>query len=166
MTMTWGGVSMVVAALPLDEPMTIDVFWDDRTQTLAVGKWRSPLGQSDDSGSHWELAFAPAKPAQPPPASSEGADRLCACEKEVAGDATCADFVGAPDHDCEHAYENDCKRLLECARGDPASPPVCQHGWKRAGVTQRCFRSCDEDDPSPCAVGACTSVDDVGKVCM
>ena len=60
--------------------------------------------------------------------------------------------IGA-EPDCERTYGDDCERLVECAKGDPASPPDCSRGWVNAGVLGRCHALCGAGRP-PCAQGA------------
>ena len=62
-------------------------------------------------------------------------------------------MVGA-EPDCERTYGDDCERLVECAKGDPASPPDCPRGSVNAGVLGRCHALCGPGRPA-CAHGAC-----------
>jgi hypothetical protein len=58
--------------------------------------------------------------ASPQPDQTEA---ICACWREVYG-TSCGAAYGAPDPACLRRYTRDCRRLLECIRRDPASPPV------------------------------------------
>jgi hypothetical protein len=95
---------------------------------------------------------------------SAEARKLCECQKKIAGEqvcrvaydwptddcrTTCVNLYGAPSPECFAAYQDDCARLLDCARGDPAALPPCPAGFANAGGTGHCFRLCAPDRPCP-----------------
>jgi hypothetical protein len=81
------------------------------------------------------------------------AGRLCECHKKVTSSATCENLYGAPDPDCERTYNNDCQKLLACARGEIA--PICEPGWFVLGKAP-CYKKCQADKDCPTGL-ACRS---------
>ncbi len=155
------GVAMVIAPMVADtDRLEVDFAWGDVTRTLVLKLETEAYGLPAGTSTYeWSLTFDEPKPVDATNkasfASTPGMDALCACQKSTAPpstpESTCAELVGAPDHDCTQTYGSDCKRLLECVRGELASLPTCQPGWRRAGASHRCHRSCDAQNA--CGVG-------------
>ena len=125
------------------DKLVADFAWSDRVQRLEVDSKRG-------------LVFRPGRPitADDPQGPTPFETKLLACLKETKqlGDPGWELRAGA-EPECERTYGDDCEKLVECARGDPASPPDCPRGTVNAGVLNRCHALCGPG--RPCAHGAC-----------
>jgi hypothetical protein len=126
------------------DKLAVDFAWSDRVQRL----------EYDDAKG---LVFRPGRPlaAGDPTGPTPLETKLLACLKQAKQmeEAGYKLKVGA-EPDCERTYGDDCERLIECAKGDPASPPDCDRGSVNAGVIGRCHALCGPGRPA-CARGAC-----------
>lgn len=126
------------------DKLIADFAWSDRVQRLELDSTRG-------------LVFRPGRPptADDPSGPTPLETKLFACLKKTKqmDDPGWKLMIGA-EPDCERTYGDDCERLVECAKGDPASPPDCDRGSVNAGVLGRCHALCGPGRP-PCAHGAC-----------
>jgi lysophospholipase L1-like esterase len=155
MTFAAGRFSKLLAPVVPGEDLKAEIVWADGTQRVHV---RRPKDGSLPEVVIERLAAHPADriEAVSNAGSAPLADltaRLCACHREVTGDATCEGVIGGPDRDCDRTFKTDCRKLLECSRGSPLAAPKCLPGWSNAGALDRCYKACDE--ARPCAVGSC-----------
>ena len=143
MTFTMPRAMLFMAAYKPGDKLAVDFAWSDRVQRL----------EETDKG----LKFRPGRPptADDPTGPTPLETKLFACLKETKqmDEAGYKLMVGA-EPDCERTYGDDCERLVECAKGDPASPPDCPRGSVNAGVLGRCHALCGPGRPA-CAHGAC-----------
>jgi hypothetical protein len=143
MTFTAPQGMMVLAPVPAGDRLAVDFVWPEKVVRLVV---------SDDG-----LAYLP-----PRPVAAEDPAGPSALEAKL---LTCLDPKGSwrgheipqlgADADCARTYGDDCERLLECARGDPASPPDCPRGFVSIGPLNRCHQRCGPTQP--CAHGRCAA---------
>jgi hypothetical protein len=142
MTFTMPRGMLFVAAYVPGDTLTADFAWSDRVQRLELSK------------KGWGFGSGRPPTADDPQGPTPLDTKLLACLKETKqmDDPGWKLMVGA-EPDCERTYGDDCERLVECARGDPASPPDCPRGSVNAGVLNRCHALCGPG--RPCAHGAC-----------
>ena len=134
---------MLFVAPQLGDRLIADFVWSDRVQRFESSKEKRGFGSGRPPGD--------GDPQGPTPLDT----KLLACLKETKqmDEAGYKLMVGA-EPDCERTYGDDCERLVECAKGDPASPPDCPRGSVNAGVLGRCHALCGPGRPA-CAHGAC-----------
>ncbi len=157
-TFASGGVTSLVVPFVQGVDLEAELSWTDKSHKLTV-KW--------PRGAPMPQLVGVFEGAKSPLDASAGAvaDRLCACHKKVNGAATCEEMFGGADADCDRTYGSDCQRLLECARGEPASFPKCQPGFLNGGAVGRCFQVCGSGKSCP-AGKACVSDMAMQPVCM
>lgn len=152
---TYVGAGVATLVVPFVEGIDFaaDFSWTDRSHTLVV-KWPRGAPRPPMVGV-FEGAKSPLDGSAGQPMSGE---KLCACHKMATGATTCDDLIGSPNGDCERTYANDCIKFVECARGEPGSPPKCQPGFAN-GPFGFCFKACRSltDCPSGhgCEGGVC-----------
>jgi len=138
------GMLFMAPFVPGKDKLVADFAWSDRVQRLEFDSKRG-------------LVFRPGRPptADDPQGPTPLETKVLACLKKTKqmDDPGWQLMIGA-EPDCERTYGDDCERLIECSRGDPASPPDCPRGSVNAGVLGRCHALCGPGRPA-CARGAC-----------
>ena len=136
------GVTLL-APVPAGDRLVVDLVWAQKVVRL----------EAKDGG----LAYGPSRPvaADDPTGPSALETKLLACIDRTGARSGYGIPRLAADPDCARTYGDDCERLLECVRGNPASPPDCPRGFVSIGPINRCHQRCGPT--LPCAQGRCAA---------
>ncbi|MCC6555688.1 MAG: hypothetical protein IT372_22225 [Polyangiaceae bacterium] len=143
MTVAADSVTILIVPFIMGIDFAATFSWTDKSHTLVV-KWPHNAPKPQTVGV-FEGASSPL--AEPSGAAvTAGADKLCACHKQLFKVSTCDQLMGAPNVDCERTYDGDCEKLLACSRGEKTAIPKCMPGFVNA-YFGRCFRECGAGKP-------------------